>query len=350
MSERLFIETGECSEYDVEFSHSDEGKRLDSAIAERLPEISRTGAQRLIEDGTVALNGGEAAPHKNYRVRHGDAAHISCPVRVPLKAGPEDIALSVVYEDSDVIVIDKPKGMVVHPAPGNETGTLVNALLHRAYERGCELHLINGEIRPGIVHRIDKNTSGLLVAAKTDLAHRELARQFAEHSVAREYSAIAVGRFADDGGTIDCPVGRDPSDRRKLSAFGAGYGGLPAGARDIAGREGEGGPGLPRGFRGAVTHWRVTERLGGHTLLALRLKTGRTHQIRVHLAHIGRPVLGDDLYGPARVAESNRKKGEGQYLHAGTLGFTHPSSGEYMEFTAPAPEAFERKLDGLRRR
>ncbi|MDR2163773.1 MAG: RluA family pseudouridine synthase [Clostridiales Family XIII bacterium] len=336
MKGQLFIETGECSEYDVAFFVDDEGKRLDAAIAERLPDVSRTRAECLIVEGAVKLNGVEGAPNKSYRVRSGDTVHISEPVRIPLKVEPENIKLSIVYEDADVIVIDKPRGMVVHPAPGNETGTLVGALLYHAHRSGLNLPVISGEVRPGIVHRIDKNTSGLLVVAKTVSAHRRLSRQFAEHSVTREYAAIAVGGFVGDEGTIDCPIGRDPVGRKKQKALGA----------DACGTGGD----VPRGFRRAVTHWRVVERLGGYTLLSIHLETGRTHQIRVHLTYIGRPVLGDDLYGPARAVESNRKKGESQYLHAGTLGFTHPSSGEYMEFAAPAPESFKRKLDELRLR
>jgi 23S rRNA pseudouridine1911/1915/1917 synthase len=237
--------------------------------------------------------------------------------------------------------------MVVHPAPGNETGTLVNALLHRAETGGRGLPVINGEVRPGIVHRIDKNTSGLIAVAKTDAAHIGLSEQFARHSITREYLAIAVGTFKEDEGVIDFPVGRDPGDRKRQKALGA-----PGTARAPIPAAGEGGAGggLPGGFRRAVTHWRVVERIGGHTLLAVRLETGRTHQIRVHLAAIGRPVLGDDLYGPARVAESNRERGESQYLHAHTLGFVHPVSGEYMEFTSRLPDCFRRRLEELRAR
>jgi 23S rRNA pseudouridine1911/1915/1917 synthase len=348
MNGELFIETGECSEYDVEFTEDDAGKRVDATIAEYLPEISRSRAQYLIDEGAVTLNGGENTLQKSYRIKPGDTVHLSDPVRIPLRAEPERIDVIVVYEDEDVIVIDKPKGMVVHPAPGHETGTLVNALLYLAHQSGRKLPVINGEVRPGIVHRIDKNTSGLIVVAKTDFAHRGLSRQFADHSITREYAAIAVGAFKDDEGVIDMPVGRDPADRKKQKAFGpdkaAGYSGLrsPSGF----------GPALasPSGFRRAVTHWRVGERIGAYTLLTLRLETGRTHQIRVHLAQIGRPVLGDDLYGPARVAESNRKNGESQYLHAFSLGFVHPRSGEYVEFTSELPDCFERKLAELRRR
>jgi 23S rRNA pseudouridine1911/1915/1917 synthase len=347
MSGELFIETGECSGYDLEFTEDDAGKRIDAAIAECLPEISRSRAQYLIEEMAVTLNGGETALQKSYRIKPGDSVHISDPVRIPLKAEPENIDVPVVYEDDDVIVIDKPKGMVVHPAPGNETGTLVNALLYLVHRSGRRLPVINGEIRPGIVHRIDKNTSGLIVVAKTDAAHRGLSRQFAEHSITRGYTAIAVGAFRDDEGVIDMPVGRDPADRKKQKAFSPDktvrYQGLLS--PDEPGRPSVSSP----AFRRAVTHWRVKERIGEYTLLTLRLETGRTHQIRVHLAKIGRPVLGDDLYGPARVAESNRKNGESQYLHAFSLGFVHPRSGEYVEFTSELPDYFERKLAELRK-
>ncbi|MDR1043191.1 MAG: hypothetical protein LBL54_04725, partial [Clostridiales Family XIII bacterium] len=308
MSGELFIETGECAEYDVEFAGGDAGKRLDAALAACLPEISRSRAQYLIEEGAVTLKGRETTLQKSYRIKPGDAVHVSDPVRIPLRAEPERIDITVVYEDDDVIVIDKPKGMVVHPAPGHETGTLVNALLYLAHRGGRKLPVINGEVRPGIVHRIDKNTSGLIVAAKTDAAHRGLSRQFAEHSITRGYAAIAVGAFKEDEGVIDMPVGRDPADRKKQKAL------APDKAASYSGLRPQADPGpasAPQpGFRRAVTHWRVEERIGEYTLLTLRLETGRTHQIRVHLAQIGRPVLGDDLYGPARVAESNRKKGE----------------------------------------
>jgi 23S rRNA pseudouridine1911/1915/1917 synthase len=233
--------------------------------------------------------------------------------------------------------------MVVHPAPGNETGTLVNALLHRAQVEGRSVPVINGEVRPGVVHRIDKNTSGLVVAARTDEAHRLLSKQFAEHSIVREYVAIVSGGFDEDEGVIDYPVGRDPSDRKKQKALRDG------GVVIFDGRD-DGERVTPRGFRRAVTHWRVLERLGRYTLLALRLETGRTHQIRVHLAAMDRPVLGDDLYGPLRTARSNRGNGESQYLHAGTLGFVHPVTGEYVEFTSPLPDYFKKKLDTIRRR
>ncbi|MDR0596237.1 MAG: RluA family pseudouridine synthase [Clostridiales Family XIII bacterium] len=334
MADSLYTYTGGCEEFRVSFGESDAGSRLDSAISEHLPEISRSRAQTLIENGAVRLeSGGESSVvmKKNCIVKPGDTARIISRIRVPLKAEPEDIPLNIVYEDDDVIVIDKPKGLVVHPAPGNESGTLVNALMFRANERGRAMPVINGEIRPGIVHRIDKNTSGLIVVCASDRAHHSLSEQFAEHSVTRAYTAIAVGAMPSDEGVIDAPIGRDPLRRKRQKALD------------------EATSGLPTGFRTAVTHWRVLERLRWHTLLELRLETGRTHQIRVHLAHIGRPVLGDDLYGPARTAAANKKKDESQYLHAGTLGFAHPSTGEYMEFKSPLPQGFSEKLEKLRK-
>jgi 23S rRNA pseudouridine1911/1915/1917 synthase len=308
--------------------------RLDAAIPEHFPDISRSRAQTLIENGAVRVTPAgkdEALLKKNYSLKAGDSVLITLRVRVPLKAEPEDIPLNIAYEDEDIIVIDKPKGLVVHPAPGSESGTLVNALMYHAKESGRKLPMISGEIRPGIVHRIDKNTSGLLVVCASDRAHHSLSEQFAEHSVTRAYTAIAVGKMPDDEGTIDVPLGRDPQDRKRQKAL-AGHGGILR-AED-----------LPAGFRRAVTHWRMLERFAEHSLLELRLETGRTHQIRVHLAHIGRPVLGDDLYGPARTAARNKKKGESQYLHAGKLGFIHPATREYMEFNSPLPDGFSRKL------
>jgi 23S rRNA pseudouridine1911/1915/1917 synthase len=254
-------------------------------------------------------------------------------VRVALNVEPEDIPLNIVFEDEYIIVIDKPGGLVVHPAPGSERGTLVNALLFHTAASGASLPVISGVMRPGIVHRIDKNTSGLLVVTKSDFAHRELAKQFAAHTITRVYSALAVGPFADDEGSIDLPTGRDPADRKKQKALNGSY--------DI--------DDLPSGFRRAVTHWRVIERLGSITLLELRLETGRTHQIRVHLSSIGRPVLGDDLYGPLRTVNSNRRDGESQYLHAGVLGFIHPVSKKYEEFTSPLPEKFVKMYAKLKK-
>jgi 23S rRNA pseudouridine1911/1915/1917 synthase len=230
---------------------------------------------------------------------------------------PEDIPLDIVFEDESLIVVEKPKGMVVHPAHGNETGTLVNGLLAHILQNGGSLSAINGEIRPGIVHRIDKDTSGLLVIAKTDFAHQNLSAQLASHSMKRIYHAIVSGGFREDDGTIDVPIGRDPKDRKKQKVRPEG------------------------GGRYAITHYHVMERFSSATLLEVRLETGRTHQIRVHMASCGHPILGDELYG--------KGKG-GQYLHAGTLGFIHPVTQEYMEFTKEFPETFQVALEKLRKR
>ena len=230
---------------------------------------------------------------------------------------PEDIPLSIAYEDGDLLVVNKPKGMVVHPAPGNHTGTLVNALLHYC---GDSLSGINGVLRPGIVHRIDKDTSGLLLVAKNDMAHRGLAEQIQAHSLKREYRAVVYGGFKDEAGTIDAPIGRDPAERKRMAVL-----------RNSP------------GARSAVTHYFVEERLRGFTYLRLRLETGRTHQIRVHMAYTGHPVAGDPVYGPKKVITELH----GQCLHAGLLGFVHPRTGEYIELSAELPEYFSRFLHKL---
>jgi 23S rRNA pseudouridine1911/1915/1917 synthase len=320
-TDELYMETGEYEALNAVFSGEEAGLRLDAALAAALPALSRSRVQSLIEEGAVTVNDGPA--NKSYRVKTGDRADVTVAVRAPLRLSPEDLSLNVVYEDESLIVVDKPKGMVVHPAPGNETGTLVNGLLHHLSRSGVSLPVINGAVRPGIVHRIDKNTSGLIVAAKTDVAHRGLSRQFSEHSIERAYKAIVAGGFHEDAGTVDAPLSRDPSDRKKQRATG-GTG------------------------RRAVTHWRVVERLNGYCLVELRLETGRTHQIRVHMAHIGRPVLGDDLYGPTRAAAANKAAGRSQYLHAEVLGFDHPVTGERRRFIAPLPDYFSRKLKELK--
>ncbi|MDR0357768.1 MAG: RluA family pseudouridine synthase [Clostridiales Family XIII bacterium] len=310
--------------------------RLDAALSARIPSLSRSRAQEAIASGAVLLNG-EVADSKKHKVRAGDKAEIALSARRPLRAKPEPMDLNIVYEDDDVIVVDKPKGLVVHPAPGNESGVLVNGLLyHIASQRGRVsspddsakklgvapeengLSSRNGAARPGIVHRIDKNTSGLLVAAKNDRAHDALARQLASHEMKRVYVAVVSGSFKEDSGVVDAPLDRDPKNRKRRRVRADGEG------------------------KRAVTHYRVKERFKGFTLLELRLETGRTHQIRAHMAHIGRPVLGDDLYGPA--------DGEGQYLHAETLGFIHPTSGSYMEFRSEPPEDFLRTVKKLRAR
>ena len=326
MTDELYLETDEVEEREVVFGSEDAGKRLDIAIAEKFPDLSRNRVQELIISGGVCLNENPEKIEKSTRVEPGDKIEISLLKRVPLKADPEDIPIDIVYEDEDVIVVDKVRGMVVHPARGNEQGTLVNALL---WHFGKEtLSLVNGSIRPGIVHRIDKNTSGLLVVAKNDKAHMSLAEQFQAHTINRRYMAISIGAFKENDGTIDAPIGRDPINRLKQTV-------------------------LHSGGRRAVTHWNVVERLGSlpggagnageYTLLELALETGRTHQIRVHLSYISRPVLGDDIYGPKKGFAA----GQGQYLHACILGFDHPRSGKRMNFESKAPDYFAEMLEKL---
>ena len=313
MADDLYAEASEYEERETVFGDSDAGKRLDTALAEHHPDLSRTRIQAILEKGLVKPSGFT----KNTRVKPGDRIIITINERVPLTAAPEDIEIDVVYEDDDVIVVDKERGMVVHPAKGNISGTLVNALLGR--ER--LLSQVNGQIRPGIVHRIDKNTSGLLVIAKNDTAHSSLAEQFAAHSITRKYTGLAISGFKEDEGTINARIGRDKKNRLKYAVVEDG--------------------------KEAVTHYRVTKRfsgrLGTYTLLELELETGRTHQIRVHMASIGHPLLGDDLYGPARGLAA----GEGQYLHAGILGFDHPVSGERLVFESPLPGYFSVMLEKL---
>lgn len=295
---------------------SDTGKRLDVLMVKYGGDRSRSYWQKLIADGAVRVNGSPAGS-KNIKLEEGD--HVECviPESVEAEIVPENIPLDIVYEDDHVLVVDKPKGMVVHPAAGNYTGTLVNAIMYHCRER---LSSINGAVRPGIVHRIDKNTSGLLMIAKTDLAHNSLAEQLKEHSINRKYIAVTYNNFPTDSGTVDAPVGRDPKNRLRQAV-------------------------VYNGGKEAVTHYRVLERLGRFTLVECRLETGRTHQIRVHMSYIKHPLLGDDVYGP----EKNRYGVNGQMLHAYLLGFVHPVTGEYMEFTSRLPEEFSGVLARLRR-
>ena len=306
-----------------EVTPAEAGTRLDAFLATD-PSLSRSAAARLIDEGAVRVNGKAEKPR--YAVKAGDLVEIALPEPVPDEAQPEDIPLSVVYEDSDIIVIDKPKGMVVHPAPGNLTGTLVNALLYHCHG---ELSGIGGVERPGIVHRIDKDTSGLLVAAKNDAAHRALAAALEVHAVRREYRALVTGGFRDDSGTVDLPIGRHPTDRKRMAVL-----------RDGMGKS-----------REAITHYRVLERFSGITYLALELETGRTHQIRVHMSHLGHPLLGDEVYGGGHTPFERRHAAylSGQCLHAARLSLTHPRTGEDMVFESPLPEEFEKMLDILRR-
>ena len=305
----------------MELTVKEGGERLDSFLAGNT-ELSRSAAARLCEEGSVTVNG--VAQGKKYAVRAGDTIEIQIPEAVPTEAKPENIPLDIVYEDKDIIVINKPSGMVVHPAPGNYEGTLVNALL---YHCAGELSGIGGEIRPGIVHRIDKDTSGLLVVAKNDRAHRALADQLEGHRIVREYHALVTGGFREDSGTVRKWIGRHPVDRKKMAI-------LPEGAS---------------GARDAVTHYEVLMRFGEVSYLKLHLETGRTHQIRVHMSSLGHPLLGDEVYGggKTRFEKAHPKLFDGQALHARKLSFVHPTSGERVSFECPLPENFEKSLSIL---
>lgn len=292
----------------------DAGARLDAFLAGKM-EKTRSSVQKLIEEENVRLNDAPAA--KNDRLREGDRVEATEPPPEVLDVKPQNIPLDIVYEDQDLLVVNKPKGMVVHPAAGNPDGTLVNALL---FHCGDSLSGINGVIRPGIVHRIDKDTSGLLIVAKNDRAHQSLAEQIAVHSFTRIYNAVVYGIVKEEEGTVSAPIGRHPTDRKRMAVLSSG------------GRE-------------AVTHYRVLERFPGFTLVECRLETGRTHQIRVHMAHIGHPVAGDPVYGPKKCITEL----QGQCLHARVIGFIHPATGEYLEFDSGLPPYFERFLEKLRR-
>jgi|HigsolmetaAR203D_1030402.scaffolds.fasta_scaffold02387_10 23S rRNA pseudouridine1911/1915/1917 synthase len=291
------------------------GSRIDRFLAERLEgSASRSQIQQWIKDGHVTVNG--EAVKANYRLAENDLIAAELPEPEPLDVKPEAIELDVVYEDSDVIVVNKPRGMVVHPAPGHTSGTLVNALLHHCRD----LSGINGVKRPGIVHRIDKDTSGLLMAAKNDQAHLSLAEQLQVHSVTRKYIAVVHGSVAHQRGTVDAPIGRDPKDRKMFAV-------------------------TDKNGKPAVTHFTVLERFGQFTVLELALETGRTHQIRVHMKFIGHPLVGDPMYGPAR---DRTRWITGQALHAGVLGFRHPRTGKQMLFEAPLPEDMRSLIETLR--
>ena len=290
------------------------GERADAFLARTVEDLTRSAAQRLLEDGAVTLSG--KALKKNYKTTPGDVLEVVLPDPEPVDVVPQNIPLDVVFEDSDVIVINKPVGMVVHPAPGHPDGTLVNALL---YHCGDTLSGINGELRPGIVHRIDRDTSGLIIAAKNDKAHLVLAEQLQDHSLARVYEAIAVGGFREDSGTVDAPIGRHPVDRKRMSID-------------------------PKNGRRAVTHWTVLERFSGYTHIQCQLETGRTHQIRVHMASTGYPLLGDVVYGNKKPYPGLA----GQCLHARKLKFIHPSTGKLVEVECPLPDWFVTILKKLR--
>lgn len=300
-----------------------EGVRLDAFLAEKT-QLTRSAAVRLIEGGFVLVNGRPEV--KKYKMKAEDRLTVQLPEAEPTEAEAEEIPLDIVYEDGDIVVINKPKGMVVHPAPGNPRGTLVNGLLYHC--RGS-LSGIGGVIRPGIVHRIDKDTQGLLVVAKNDASHLYLAERIKTHEIRRIYHAIAIGNFKEDQGTVDAPIGRHPVDRKKMAVI-----------RDPA-----------RQSREAVTHWQVVERFGGFTLLRCELETGRTHQIRVHLSSIGHPLLGDPLYGGDKTPfeAKHSRLIQGQCLAATELRLTHPTTGEDMHFSVPLPEEFEEIMRILRK-
>ena len=291
------------------------GERLDAFLSRRGDNLSRSAAQKLIEAGAVRLNG--KVPKKNDRLNLGDTVEYTIPEPKEVDITPKDIPLEIVYEDEDVAVINKPKGLVVHPAAGHQDDTLVNGLL---YAMGDSLSGINGELRPGIVHRIDKDTSGLLAIAKNDLAHTVLASQLKDHSMARTYEAIVCGSFREDSGTVDAPIGRHPTDRKKMCV-------------------------TQRNSKPAVTHWEVVERFRGYTHIRCRLETGRTHQIRVHMAYIGHPILGDTVYGHKKPELGQSS----QCLHAGALCFRHPRDGRPVLVFAPLPDYFQQVLEKLRK-
>ena len=293
---------------------TESAERIDALLARSVEGLTRSAAQRLLEQGAVTLQGKPVK--KNHKTSPGETFEIVLPEPEPAEPEPEDIPLDVRYEDDDLIVVNKPRGMVVHPAPGHPNGTLVNALLCHC---GDSLSGVGGEKRPGIVHRIDKDTSGLLIAAKNDFAHLALSAQLSDHSIARTYEAVVIGNFREDSGTVNAPIGRHPTDRKRMAV-------------------------TQKNSREAVTHWEVLGRYAGYTHIRCRLETGRTHQIRVHMAHIGHPLLGDLVYG--------RKKPElgleGQCLHARELTFVHPRTQERITVTTDLPDWFEAVLKKLR--
>ena len=298
----------------LELTAEESGERLDTFLAGEVPDLTRSAIQKLMEQGLVQQDGKPLK--KNARTTAGRTYTLQIPDPQPVEIVPQDIPLDIVYEDKDVIVVNKPVGMVVHPAPGHPDGTLVNALL---YHCGDSLSGINGELRPGIVHRIDRDTSGLVIAAKNDAAHLALAEQLKDHSLARVYECVVVGSLRGDTGTVNAPIGRHPTDRKKMSVNA-------------------------KNGRPAVTHWKVLERFPGYTHVECRLETGRTHQIRVHMAHIGHPLLGDTVYGSKKPVAGLA----GQCLHARELSFTHPSTGERMTLECPLPDWFQEVLSKLR--
>ncbi len=291
----------------------DEGERIDKWLTlQDEVDLTRSAVAKLIEGENVLINGKIA--QKSAKLSIGDRVIIEIPDPVDLKVEAQDIPIEIVYEDDDVIIVNKPQGMVVHPAAGNPDGTLVNALLYKCQGK---LSSINGVIRPGIVHRIDKNTSGLLIVCKNDKAHLHVSEQIKAHTFTREYEAICVGRFKDKSGTVNAPIGRDKVDRKRMCV-------------------------TPTNSKEAITHYEVLEELGNYSYMRFKLETGRTHQIRVHCAYLGHPILGDDVYGKPY------KGCKGQTLHARNIGFIHPSTGEYLEFTSDLPDYFTKLLNSLR--
>lgn len=288
--------------------------RIDKFISDSNIGVSRNAAVNLIENGNVFV-GDNKISNKKFKLKAGDRVKVNVPPPVDYEAKSENIPLDIVYEDDDLLVVNKPKGMVVHPAPGNYDGTLVNALLYHCKD---SLSGINGVMRPGIVHRIDKDTSGLLIVAKNDFAHTVLAKQIKEHSFTREYEAVVFGNIKDENGTVDAPIGRNPNDRKKMCV-------------------------ISKNSKEAITHYEVINRFKGYTHIKCILETGRTHQIRVHMAHIGHPVAGDPLYG----VKNEKLSFSGQCLHARKIGFVHPVTEKYIEFTSDLPKYFAEFLDKL---
>lgn len=289
--------------------------RIDKLLSDRIPEQSRSYLQKLIKDGNITVNGNIVKP--NYKVQANDLINLSLPEPEEPDILPENIPLDILYEDDDILVINKPKGMVVHPSAGHYTGTVVNAVM---YHCNGNLSGINGVMRPGIVHRIDMDTTGAIVICKSDQAHQNLAEQLKVHSITRKYRAIVYGNFKDDNGTITGDIGRHPIERKKMAI-------------------------VQRNGKPAITHYHVLERFGSYTYIECQLETGRTHQIRVHMASNGHPLLGDELYGPSKCPFHL----QGQCLHAMTLGFKHPISGQYVQFEAPLPDYFTHLLQNLRK-
>ena len=298
----------------MEITPEMEGERIDKCISNYLESLSRSYIQKIIKDGKAYVN--DAVVKANYKVKVDDKVQFEIPDCEEPDIPPQDIPLDILYEDKDILIVNKPKDMVVHPAPGHYEGTLVNAIMFHCKD---ELSGINGVLRPGIVHRIDKDTTGSIIICKNDEAHRKIAQQLKEHSITRKYRAIVYGRIMEEEGTVNAPIGRHPTDRKKMAI-----------------NEKNGKP--------AVTHYKVLERFDKYTYIECQLKTGRTHQIRVHMTSIGHPLLGDEVYGNAKCPF----KLEGQTLHAMTIGFIHPTTGEYVEYEAPLPEYFEHLLQILR--